>query len=99
MRSSLFLMGFEIPSKEPDWRNVSKKLVKVGKPCVSELSALMDCMKRSASTAEADSGCSRERTALQACAQKSSAASAKTTRNNMYNNLNRLVKSWKRFGY
>ena len=30
---------------EPDIRNVAKKLVKVEKPCVAELSTLMDCMK------------------------------------------------------
>ena len=31
--------------KEPDFRNVAKKLVRVEKPCVAELSTLMDCMK------------------------------------------------------
>ena len=78
---------------EPDIRNVAKKLVKVEKPCVAELSTLMDCMKvrqlvgvhgplhppslasrappqRSASTTDVDTGCSSERAALQACAQK-----------------------------
>ena len=31
--------------KEPDFRNVAKKLVRVEKPCLAELSSLMDCMK------------------------------------------------------
>ncbi len=39
-------MGINITiDKEPDYRKVAKKLVKVDKPCVQELSALMDCMK------------------------------------------------------
>ena len=39
-------MGLHAPiTKEPDWRNVARKAGKAEKPCVLELSALMDCMK------------------------------------------------------
>ena len=48
-------MTFTHNLKEPDIRNVAKKLVRVEKPCVAELSTLMDCMKASG-TAPASSG-------------------------------------------
>jgi hypothetical protein len=39
-------MGIDLRTlPEPDIRNVAKKLVRVEKPCVAELSTLMDCMK------------------------------------------------------
>jgi hypothetical protein len=92
-------MGYSIDTKEPDWRNVSKKQIKAERPCVGELLSLMECMKRLPSS-EVDAGCSRERIALQACAQKSGAGvSAKAARGALYNNLIKLSKSWKRFGF
>lgn len=90
-------MGFSI-TKEPDWRNVSKKQVKAERPCVGELLSLMECMKRMPSS-EVDAGCAKERMALQACAQKSAAVSVKAARGALYSNLVKLSKSWKRFGF
>lgn len=85
---------FEI--REPDNRKVAKNLVSVEKPCVAELSALMECMKRAG---DADEACTRERAALQACSQKLGATSVRAARNNMYAHMQRLVKSWKRVGF
>ena len=92
-------MGSFSITKEPDWRNVSKKQVKAERPCVGELLSLMECMKKKMPSAEVDAGCAKERIALQACAQKSGAVSVKAARGALYHNLVKLSKSWKRFGF
>lgn len=91
-------MGFHLPTKEPDWRNVSKKQVKAERPCVTELLSLMECMKKTPSS-EVDAGCAKERIALQAYAQKAGVVSVKAARQSLYNNLTKLSKTWKRFGF
>eukprot|EP00798_Chlamydomonas_sp_ICE-L_P023068 gene23068-30260_t len=89
---------FEI-TRDPDYRKVAKKLVKVDKPCTVELIAMMDCMKRKSAT-DADTGCMRERSALMACAAASKGAiSVSQAKTRMLGNMQRLVGSWKRYGY
>ncbi|KAG1674146.1 hypothetical protein FOA52_015777 [Chlamydomonas sp. UWO 241] len=88
-------MGVTV-GREPDYRKVAKNMVTVDKPCVAELSALMECMKRAA---DADSRCDTERAALQACSRKMGATSVRAARNNMYVHMLRLARTWKKFGY